>query len=115
MLARRVFIFVIAMLAWLNGACSERKAAANRELLFDLQHRVFLRYEQDGFANLTLAEQTLHCVWWVEAEVNNGGFHQYYWNSSGDEANEAVTALERTGLLKLLTSSDGRTVCSRML
>lgn len=30
----------------------------------------------------------------VEGEVNNGGFNQYYWNKSGEFANEAVEAFE---------------------
>jgi hypothetical protein len=35
----------------------------------------------------------------LEAEVNNGGLHQYFNNSSGDNASKAVLALETIGAL----------------
>jgi hypothetical protein len=31
-----------------------------------------------------------HATWVVEAEVNNGGFNQFFWNSSQEYAGEAV-------------------------
>jgi hypothetical protein len=37
----------------------------------------------------------------LEAEVNNGGFHQYFNNSSGDNAAETVEALETIGALNV--------------
>jgi hypothetical protein len=33
-------------------------------------------------------------TWGVEAEVNNGGFNQYYWNSTGQFSDQAVAAFE---------------------
>lgn len=33
----------------------------------------------------------------LEGEVNNGGFHQYFYNSAGDKAAETVQALEVVG------------------
>jgi len=36
----------------------------------------------------------------LEREVNNGGFHQFYINSSGNYANETIDALTRIGALK---------------
>jgi len=33
----------------------------------------------------------------LEDEVNNGGFHQYFFNSAGDNALDAVLALEHMG------------------
>jgi hypothetical protein len=30
----------------------------------------------------------------LEGEVNNGGFHQYFYNSAGDRTNETIQALE---------------------
>jgi hypothetical protein len=38
--------------------------------------------------------RALYVTWGVEAEVNNGGFNQYYWNSTGRFASEAVAAFE---------------------
>ncbi|MCX9158601.1 DMP19 family protein [Niveibacterium sp. 24ML] len=36
-------------------------------------------------------------VWMLEAEVNNGGFDQYYFNSAGDLALQTVEALKAIG------------------
>jgi predicted nucleic acid-binding Zn-ribbon protein len=33
----------------------------------------------------------------LEGEVNNGGFHQYFYNSAGDRTAEAIQALEIVG------------------
>lgn len=38
--------------------------------------------------------RALYITWWVEAEVNNGGFNQYYWNSAGRFADDAPAAFE---------------------
>ncbi len=62
-----------------------------------LSDLVFPRYDRDGFAALTPAEQVAHCVDWLEREVNNGGFDQFFWNSAGDHAAETVAALETIG------------------
>ena len=36
----------------------------------------------------------------LEMEINNGGFHQYYWNSSGNYANEVIKSLLEIGAPK---------------
>ena len=36
----------------------------------------------------------------LEREVNNGGFYQFFWNSSGDHAQETLTALKSIGANK---------------
>lgn len=41
--------------------------------------------------------RALYVTWWVEAEVNNGGFNQYYWNSAGEFADDAPAAFEFFG------------------
>jgi hypothetical protein len=56
-------------------------------------------YEKD-FENaqkLTKGQQAMFSVWWVEAEVNNGGFNQFYFNSSGQYAQMAVEGFELFG------------------
>ena len=37
----------------------------------------------------------------LEGEVNNGGFHQYFYNSAGDRTAETIQALEIIGALKM--------------
>jgi hypothetical protein len=41
------------------------------------------QYTLDKVNNLTKGQQAIFSVWWVEAEVNNGGFNQFFFNSSG--------------------------------
>ena len=53
-----------------------------------------------GFDALSEKDQIIYSVWWLEAEVNNGGFSQYFWNSAGDLANETLSALEKVGAIK---------------
>ena len=36
----------------------------------------------------------------LEAEVNNGGFDQYFYNSAGDNTAETIQALETIGATK---------------
>ncbi|MGC4064783.1 MAG: DMP19 family protein [Polyangiaceae bacterium] len=48
----------------------------------------------DGF-------RAVYATWWVEAEVNNGGFNQYFWNASGAFACDAVAGFDRIGLPQL--------------
>ncbi len=54
---------------------------------------------QEPPPQLTDPEQVFICIWQLEAEVNNGGFSQYYSNSAGDLALEAPGALEAIGAL----------------
>ncbi len=51
----------------------------------------------ENFAALTEAERVLCLVDILEMEVNNGGFEQYFDNSSGDHVPETVGALRAIG------------------
>jgi len=55
------------------------------------------RFWQIDYEQLTRPEQIFYGVWELEAEVNNGGFHQYFFNSSGDYAFAIVDALKEIG------------------
>ena len=54
----------------------------------------------DEIAKLTDAEKTFYFVVQLESEVNNGGFSQFLFNSSGDFANDTSTALRKIGAEK---------------
>ena len=56
----------------------------------------------DNFKNLTEAEKTFIYVEMIENEINNGGFDQYFFNSSGDYSLEALEALKKIGALKTI-------------
>ena len=55
------------------------------------------RFWKVAFEELSPAEQVFRSVWELEAEVNNGGFDQYFFNSPGGASTAAVQALQRIG------------------
>jgi hypothetical protein len=61
-----------------------------------VQAKIDGRYEQEVeiVSKLPAGIRALYVTWGVEAEVFNGGFNQYYWNSSRNFAEQAVAAFE---------------------
>lgn len=81
------------------GKATMRSPAKRRDfdLLDNLTEAIERRVVERGYKALSSAEQTIHVIFRLEAEVNNGGFHQYYFNSAGDHALAAPAALLRIG------------------
>src|SRR4051812_12008186 len=46
---------------------------------------------------MTEPQKVFYCIQELEREVNNGGFNQYFINSSGDYAHEAIKSLQAIG------------------
>lgn len=67
------------------------------DLIFALQEKISKKEAVSGWSGLSDPERIFVCVEDVEAEVNNGGFHQYFFNSAGDHAQEASAAFEAIG------------------
>jgi len=66
-----------------------------RALWHSLVDRV---YKTDaGFSGLSADEKIYYAVSILDGEVHNGGFHQFFWNSSGGMYREAVSGLEILG------------------
>lgn len=51
----------------------------------------------DHINQLPLPERLTYCVWLFDAQVNNGGLHQYFWNGYGQFAYETVAYLGLLG------------------
>ena len=51
--------------------------------------------DRRNFESLNKYEKTVLFIEMLEGEVNNGGFDQYFFNSSGEYAHETLDALER--------------------
>lgn len=47
--------------------------------------------------SLTPAQRAFYVIWIIEKEVNNGGFNQFYFNSSGQLADLGEEAFRRIG------------------
>ncbi len=45
-------------------------------------------------------ESVKDLVWELEAEVNNGGFHQFFFNSAGDRTADTIRALKVIGAVR---------------
>lgn len=74
----------------------------------ELEGRLFAEWERvcrdeqrKGFAGLPHRDQVFHDIWMLEAELNNGGFSQYMFNSTGDRGLRAVEALREVGAASL--------------
>ena len=65
--------------------------------LIELAQSEKARFFRHPYEELTPHEQVFLCVWELESEVNNGGFDQYFSNSSGDYARHVVAALGAIG------------------
>lgn len=64
---------------------------------FDVMGALRWRMGQKEDSRLTDTERRLLAAYWVEAEVNNGGFDQYFFNSAGDNAELAMAGLKDMG------------------
>src|SRR3954469_7873166 len=81
-------------MATINDVLANEDATSFAIALSDL---VFGRYDRHGFESLSAAERIAYCVDALEREVNNGGFEQFFANSSGDTSAETHAALETIG------------------
>ncbi|MFN0069785.1 MAG: DMP19 family protein [Limisphaerales bacterium] len=63
-------------------------------LLGALHYRIEQKAKARGEDSLTDTERRLLAAFWVEAEVNNGGFDQYFFNSAGNNAETALAGLK---------------------
>lgn len=80
----------------IHGGSDEPQSTGDQLDRCAIDNTVHERWQQLGHTELLLPEEQdyLH-IWWLSVEVNNGGFHQYFWNSAGDTAVETVAALKR--------------------
>ena len=55
------------------------------------------RFWRLDYKDLSIPERVFLVIWELESEVNNGGFQQYFYNSSGALAPHVVSALKAIG------------------
>lgn len=56
--------------------------------------------EEEIVRQLSKGQKAIYVTWILEAEVNNGGFNQFYYNSSGQFADLAEEAFVTIGAVK---------------
>ena len=76
-----------------NGLCLQ--CSAKRNPFFVLYSSLIDRvwHSAGGFDGLSDAEKSYYALTLFQNEVNNGGFHQFFFNSSGDHYNLVETGL----------------------
>ena len=80
----------------------------NRILIY-LSESEKTKFGKQEFAEQSLPQKVFSAIWALESEVNNGGFSQYFLNSSAESASFVVEALEAIGAPK--TAS----ICNRAI
>lgn len=79
----------------------------SEKFLFTLAGDIQSRESKTGLSGLAPKEQVFFLVWSLEAEINNGGFNQFFFNSSGDHAAATAEALRAIGATKTAAIVDG--------
>ncbi len=74
--------------------------AADNDFAIAMSNLLFDREAAVGYGSLTAAERVVFSLDALEREVNNGGFRQYFENSSGDHCLDAPIALRALGAPK---------------
>lgn len=85
-----------------SGRDAARRPIAARLRYIDLMHypedfEGLLFNTKSEFAAAAPKVQTAYCMHRFESEVNNGGFHQFFFNSSGEYVQETRRALAAIG------------------
>lgn len=81
------------------GLLGSARLEGFRERIWDIE-------EADGAAGLTRPQHLYSCLFMCDAEICNGGFSQYFVNSSGNDWTDALSAFkelgfhERTAMMK---------------
>lgn len=78
----------------------------SEKLLFSIVDDLQRRESELGLSLLAPKEQVFLLVWSLEAEVNNGGFHQFFFNSTGDRFAETAEALRTIGAVQMAAIVD---------
>lgn len=70
------------------------------QVLSDISAIIMYKEQEKGVNSLTQKERYVYAIDGMLTEVNNGGFSQFFFNSTGELAYELVAALEEIGSTK---------------
>jgi hypothetical protein len=68
-----------------------------KNILGALCYRIGKKADARGESSITEIEHRLYAVYFMDGEVMNGGFHQYFHNSAGNNAGVALAGLKDMG------------------
>jgi hypothetical protein len=66
-------------------------------ILIELSESDRTKFGKEDFATQSTPQKVFSSIWAVESEVNNGGFSQYFINSSSETAGFVIEALNTIG------------------
>ncbi len=92
--------WILGMLSLLGMTTAATSHGAEESSLWKAYSTISEKEKKNGFDDLDEAERAFLRVWELEAEINNGGFDQYFFNSSGDHCLETKESLIRIGAQK---------------
>ena len=69
-------------------------------ILIGLSESDRTKFGKEAFSSQSAPQKVFSALWAVESEVNNGGFSQYFLNSSAESAHFVVDALRVIGARK---------------
>ena|SRR5688572_23588102 len=69
------------------------------QILIRLSESKHTKFGKEDFKNQSYPQKVFSAIWSLESEVNNGGFSQYFINSSAETAFFIVEALTAIGAL----------------
>ena len=78
-------------------------------ILINLSESDKTKFGKEEFVDQSEPQKVFSAIWAVESEVNDGGFSQYFSNSSAETASFVVEALETIGAPKTAT------ICKRAI
>ena len=88
-MSSRIFACVLLVIA-VNNLNAKNYPDDYNEIYLDIN-------DVQSLEGLSVRERTGFCIYLLEMEVNNGGFHQFILNSSGQFALQTVDALQKIG------------------
>jgi hypothetical protein len=79
------------------NACTVGISVVVSETVKSGMDRLFDQIKSGGLDSLTTSERWYLGLYWLGAETQNGGLHQYFFNDGGRFAPEAMRGLEAVG------------------
>ena len=67
------------------------------KIIISIDDDISAVWDEDSLNRFTEAQKDFHYIQELEREINNGGFNQYFFNSSGNYAHETLIALKAIG------------------
>ena len=92
-----------------NHGCLERSSYDEESHTYPIVESENTKFGKQDFALQSLPQKVFSAIWAVESEVNNGGFSQYFLNSSAETTPFVVEALRTVG------APDTAFICERAI